>query len=198
MSERTEPLVRDVMRRTLLKVRAEDSVKSVIKKMVSQHADIAFVVNSSGTPLGVITEHDLVYRVLAKLDSLSLDKVKAEDIMTSPVIAVSDQDTIVNAARVMGEYRVRRLGVRDETGALVGVVTADDIMQVFPDYFEYIATLGRARELAPRVTEAEEELLVGYCEECGEWSDRLREYNGRYLCEECYMEIAGFEEETGE
>ena len=74
---------------------------------------------------GIITERDLVIRVIAK--NLP-DTTPVSEIMSSPLITINANTTPKEAARIMCERRVRRLPVT-EGGAVAGIVVASDVLR---------------------------------------------------------------------
>ena len=84
------------------------------------------VTNKEGQPLGIITERDLVIRVLSK--NLKPDAVKAREIMTSPLVTIEPEATINEAAKRMSRIDIRRLGVLYK-GNLVGIISSKDILR---------------------------------------------------------------------
>jgi signal-transduction protein with cAMP-binding, CBS, and nucleotidyltransferase domain len=81
--------------------------------------------HKTGTaPLGIITERDIVRRVVA--ESKDPNSTTAYDIMSKPLITVGPEATIYDAALIMTKYSVRRLLiVRDNT--LLGIITSSDL-----------------------------------------------------------------------
>jgi len=57
--------------------------------------------------------------------------VTAADLMTSPAVTVTGDETVEHAARLMYSRKVKRLPVVDEGGRLVGIVSRTDILAVF-------------------------------------------------------------------
>ncbi|WP_324754218.1 CBS domain-containing protein [Roseovarius sp. Pro17] len=78
-----------------------------------------------GKPIGIVTDRDLVIRLLSNLGPVS--DVPVRKIMTRPVMVCRADCDIVQAARLMGEWQIRRLMVCDEGGRLVGVISLGDI-----------------------------------------------------------------------
>ena len=79
---------------------------------------------------GIITERDIVYKVLAK-DLDSKDTI-VEQIMSKPLRVVKADTTIEEAAKAMKENRIKRLPVVSENNELIGIVSEGDIMKIFP------------------------------------------------------------------
>ncbi len=135
----------------------------------------SLLVISNGKPIGIITEKDLVTKVVAE-DRLP-SEIQVQECMTSPVVTVEPYQEVVEAARTMAELRIRRLPVVDGEN-LVGLITENDILKVWPALIEI--TRQRA-ELA----KGGEENGVGYCESCATFSDRLGLQHGQMLCPVC-------------
>jgi len=75
--------------------------------------------------LGVVTDRDILYRVVAK--GLDPKSVAARDILSAPVVACRPEDSLRDAAELMAAHRVRRLAVTREDGRVVGWVTLADL-----------------------------------------------------------------------
>ena len=81
------------------------------------------VVVEGETVLGIVTERDLVTRIVSK--GKDAKKVKVQDFMSSPVISVSPETRILDAVKIVSRHRIRRLPVVKD-GKLVGIITAYD------------------------------------------------------------------------
>jgi CBS domain-containing protein len=93
------------------------------------------------TPVGIITERDLLREVADKEIALekdwlaggaSIKEEKVEKIMSYPLITISRKSSIKEAAQMMIEKKIRRLGVT-ESGKLVGIVTSADLIRCLPE-----------------------------------------------------------------
>jgi len=102
------------------------SIKEIAEQMKINQRGAIVIVDSKNQPLGIITERDIVRRVVA--DGKDTTQIRALDVMTHPIISVDPEVSIYNAALVMSKYRIRRLPiVRDNT--LYGIVTATDLVK---------------------------------------------------------------------
>ncbi len=96
---------------------------------------------------------------------------------------------MIEAARKMGLYGVKRLGVTNRWD-LIGVVSISDIAAIAPDLFELIsegAKRVRSSSPVPSINSS------GYCDACGHWSEDLTEIEDQLLCGECISEDEGIE-----
>jgi CBS domain-containing protein len=76
-------------------------------------------------PIGVVTDRDIVCRLLAKgPDPL---EARAKDCMSRPVLTCTPDMSINDCAQLMERHQVRRVPVIDRTGAVCGMVSQADL-----------------------------------------------------------------------
>ncbi|NIP67423.1 CBS domain-containing protein [Candidatus Bathyarchaeota archaeon] len=183
---RTRMLVKDVMSSPVFTIDEEANANEAAQMMDKHELGCIVVTSSEGKPLGIITERDLVKRVLAK--NAKASKLSAREVMTAPLITVDPDETLSEAARRMSELHIRRLGVMYK-GNLVGLISSKDILAITPELIEIIEEKARleARPMAEETVEYPP--MTGYCDRCGAWSDALEEQEGSFLCEECRTQL---------
>ena len=183
-------LVKDVMASPVVTTDEEASANKVAKLMFDNKVGCVVVTNKAGKPLGIITERDLVVRVLAKNVNPSI--AKAESFMTSPLVTIDPEAAINDAARRMSRLDIRRLAVLYKDN-LVGIISSKDILDVMPELLEIMQERTRIEGAvsSEENEEAEEAPLSGYCDRCGVYSEDLRDVNGQSLCEDCRIELEG-------
>jgi CBS domain-containing protein len=184
---RTRMLVKDVMSSPVVTL-AEDATSNKVANLMEENELGCVILTKNGKPVGIITERDLVIRVLAK--NLAPDTAKAKEIMTAPLLTIQPEATISEAARRMSRLNIRRLGVVYK-GSLVGLLSSKDILGVMPELIELIQERTRIED-ATEVEEdfqTEETPLSGYCDRCGVFSENLKDDNGQNLCEDCRIEL---------
>jgi CBS domain-containing protein len=88
--------------------------------------------------------------------------ITARDVMTSPVVTVTEGDAVALAARIMRENHVRRLPVTDAHGGLVGIVTRSDLLTTFlrPDDEIRDAIEGALTEPMPPIEKGQIRVVV--------------------------------------
>jgi len=124
------PEVKDVMVREVITVEAEATVWEAVDLM-NQHEIGCLVVVKRAKPVGIVTERDMLKRVLAGLKDP--EKVKVREIMSKPLVAAKPQMDIEDAAGIMLKRRIKKLPVV-ENGCLIGLVTLTDL--VFSYYYK--------------------------------------------------------------
>jgi CBS domain-containing protein len=184
---RTRMIVKDVMSSPVVTLDEDATSNRVAHIMDENELGCVIVTNKTGKPVGILTERDLVMRVLAK--NLKPDAIKAKEIMTSPLVTIEPDATVSEAARRMSRLNIRRLGVTYK-GKLVGLVSSKDILAVMPELIEMIQERSRIEgAVEAEETEEEETPLSGYCDRCGVFSEDLKDVNGQNLCEDCRIEL---------
>jgi len=104
------------------------SVKKAVEIM-NKYEIGCLIVTKRGKPIGIVTERDMLTRVLAELRSP--DKTKIAEIMSRPLIVADPQMDLEEAARLMFKMKVKKLPVVSN-GELVGLVTLTDIARFQP------------------------------------------------------------------
>jgi CBS domain-containing protein len=92
------------------------------------------------TPVGILTDRDIVIEVLAK--EISLDEVTVGDVMSFALLKVSEDEELFDIAQRMRARGVRRVPVVTvDTGELVGIIAMDDILGLLSQELSLLATL---------------------------------------------------------
>ncbi len=101
-----------------------DTASIIVDKMVTRNIG-AIIVASGGKPVGIITERDILERVIkAHKDP---NETAATDIMSSPIITIEFNKTLTDALKIMQKKRIRRLAVT-RGGNLTGIITERRIL----------------------------------------------------------------------
>jgi CBS domain-containing protein len=100
------------------------------KRMRTSHVGALVVVevrNGKHVPIGIVTDRDIVIAAVAG-DPDHINSLLVSDVMTSDLVTVTEQESIETALKKMHEHGIRRLPIVDSVGALVGILTLDDIL----------------------------------------------------------------------
>jgi CBS domain-containing protein len=182
---RTKMFVRDIMSSPVVTMDEDETSNKAAANMDMHDLGAGVVTNKAGKSIGIITERDLVIRVIAK--NLKPDTVKAKEIMTTPLVTIEPEATISDAARRMTRLDIRRLGVIYK-GNLLGIISSKDILGVMPELIEIMVEKSRI-EGAGGTEDTEEVPLSGYCDRCNTYNESLKERNGQNICDECRVEL---------
>jgi CBS domain-containing protein len=130
MSAEGAMLVRDLMSRAVKTVRPSSTVREAVEKMNKFGIGSILVVEGE-KPLGIITERDILRRVVE--GGMEPSVAKAKDVMSAPLITIAEDATAEEAARLMGEKGIKKLPVMGG-GRLVGIVTSTDLIRHTPEF----------------------------------------------------------------
>jgi CBS domain-containing protein len=125
---------KDVMDPNVVAIDASASILDSIKLMASTNS-WSIVVEREKLPVGVITDRDVLRRCLA-VDK-SPERMKAEEIMSSPIITVDPAEHLGKVMETMVEKDIRRVFVVED-GKIIGKITQT---KMFDDSLEVMATL---------------------------------------------------------
>jgi len=132
-------MVRDVMTKAVKTVRIDSNVREAVQKM--NKFDIgSIVVVDNRKPVGIITERDILRRIVEQ--SIDPSIVKVREIMSQPIVTVDSDTSIEEAARLMAKKQIKKLPVV-ENDRLVGIITSMDIMRAAPMLFSLLEELLR-------------------------------------------------------
>lgn len=104
-------------------------ISEIARIMRRQHVGTVVVVerrDDKEYPVGIITDRDLVVEVLAQ--NLSPETVTVGDVMSGNPVTAREDDNFWRMLDRMSAKGIRRLPVVDDGGALVGILTVDDIL----------------------------------------------------------------------
>ncbi len=100
----------------------------VIDLMMREDLGSVVLVNSAQLPLGIITKKDIIHRVIARRSDP--EKLKARDVMSTPVITVSEGAGIEEAVRLMVSNKIQHLVVISQNERSVsGMVSSTDLVK---------------------------------------------------------------------
>ncbi|HUL13044.1 MAG TPA: CBS domain-containing protein [Methylococcaceae bacterium] len=124
-------------------VRKQDSIVEAAKLMRQHHVGCLIVVeeNGSGTfaPIGIVTDRDLVIEILA--EEVNPEEVAIGDIMSYELVTAHENDGLWETLQRMRIKGVRRIPVVDQNGALKGILTNDDLLEILAGELGEIAKL---------------------------------------------------------
>ena len=178
--------VKDIMSVNVVTMPPDASVLDVAKSMAEM--DLGSIVIADGqSPTGIITEADIVRRVVA--GKKNPESTLAKDIMTSPLLYVSPTTPLTEAMRIMARSNIRRLVVLKKD-SLAGIITSRDILKWSPELIDILVESLRLRngeDNPDNLDEDEDDIFEhgGECDSCGEYSTDLVLQDGKYLCESC-------------
>lgn len=175
--------VRDIMIKKIITTKPEDSIQRASMLMRKNRVG-CLIVTKDKNPIGIVTESDIIKKVVA--ESLDASKTKVAEIMASPIVFGNTNDDLSETSKKMIKSHIKRLPII-ENEKLVGILTDTDIVRVSPNL---INLLEERLKMKDEETILREEETSGLCELCGNYSDALRDVNDRWVCDDCKNEAA--------
>jgi CBS domain-containing protein len=164
----------------LVSVQTEENVIEVAKLMDQKEIG-SVLVRRKGELVGIITDRDIITRVLSK--GLDAATMKVSEAMSSPLMTIEENASVEDAAKKMAKHHLRRLVV-EKNNQKVGLISESDIIRVDPELHFLISEQSKLEaRMVPN--EPHTFTLAGFCEECGNYSARLRKIDGQWLDEDC-------------
>lgn len=130
------------------------SVVDAAQLMRTHHVgDLVVIEEKDGCrrPVGIVTDRDIVVEVVAA--GVNPEALTVGDIMAAEVATVREGDGLFEALRLMRDKGVRRMPVVDREGALAGILTMDDLLELLAEEMAELAKLvshERKREASVR------------------------------------------------
>ncbi len=125
--------------RTIVSVDTKTKAKDAARMMAEKNIG-SLVVNRDGLPFGIVTERDLMEKIVAQAGDPM--KISVGELMTAPLATIEASAPLMDAARKMTEKRVKRLVVT-ENEKIIGIVSQTDLVHSMID-FQKLAKMGMA------------------------------------------------------
>jgi CBS domain-containing protein len=139
--------VKDVMTAQVVWVEQGTPFAEIAASLHQYRVSAFPVLDEAGRVIGIVSESDLLAKlalgggengmpgmitgILNQQQTEKARAVTAAELMTSPPVTVSPDDTVEHAARLLYTRRVKRLPVTDESGHLAGIISRADVLSVY-------------------------------------------------------------------
>lgn len=120
----------------------EMSIVEVARLMREYHVGSLVVVDDKSgknVPVGMVTDRDLVIEVLAQ--EVDLKSISVGDVMSHMPLTVGETESLWDVIRRMRAQGVRRVPVVDDHESVIGIISADDLIQLLGDELNALAGL---------------------------------------------------------
>jgi CBS domain-containing protein len=122
-------MVKDIMTKDVHVARNDTTMQEVVATMAKYDLSYMMVVQSN-KPTGIITEHDILVRLVSQ--GLAPSSVIARMVYTNPIFTIDENATVEEAVKLMKHWGVKHLPVTGNEEQLVGVLTSDDVLFAVP------------------------------------------------------------------
>ena len=174
-----ETIVKEAMKSNIAIVQPTTLVLEAAKIMKKRKIGNVIVVEKK-QPIGILTESDILKKVVA--EGKNAKDVKVKEIMSTPIIVIDPYLTLEQAMETMTKCNVRRLPVI-ENDELIGIITEKDIFRLSPILHEISKEWYDIK--VRDESHYKKQIFSGKCEDCGILSANLKDVDGRLLCDDC-------------
>ena len=149
--------VHEIFTRGAVHIPQERNLQEAAQQMLHQHVG-ALIVTDGGADnrlLGIVTDRDIVLKAVAAGSAPRATLVA--EVMSTGVASVGENDDLMEAMQAMFTHGVRRLAVTGADGAVVGVVSLDDVIEAMVRDWVLLASIvrgGQQRERSGSVQSA--------------------------------------------
>jgi CBS domain-containing protein len=130
--------IENVMISDVIKVEADATIRQAVDLMNKHEIGCLVVVDEEERPVGILTERDLLRRVLAKRRDPV--KTKVSQVMSKPLVTGTPHMNLEVAVKLMFRKKIKKLPIVED-GRLVGLVTLTDIVRVQPHIIKMVKRL---------------------------------------------------------
>ena len=126
----------------------DSSIADIARLMRKHHVGDVVIVNTDGNqtkPVGILTDRDIVIELIAC--DVPLDTVTAGDVMSFELVTAREEDSIWDTLQIMRAKGVRRVPVTNNAGQLEGILSVDDLLELFADELNLLAKVPLREQL---------------------------------------------------
>ena len=173
--------VKEIMRKNVITADPEITIYDAAKIMTNNRVG-SLVIMDGDKPVHIFTDDDIVTAIAHGKDP---KKTKIKDALSNKkLVTASPDDDIFKVTKRMIKSGIKRVPVVKD-GKLVGIVSDKELLLVEPQLIDILSEKLKMR--VELVAQPDQE-ISGICENCGEYSDNLRNVGGQWLCETCREE----------
>jgi CBS domain-containing protein len=170
--------VSEIMKKSVVTVDPELTLSDVAKIMTNNRIGSVIVMEKEKA-VGIVTDDDIVGSIARGSDPR---KVKVRDIRKGKgFVTASPDEDIMKVSKKMVKSGFKRMPVI-KNGKLMGIVSDKELLLMSP---ELINILSEKLKIRVGTVAQPDQVISGICERCEAYSDTLRNFNGRWLCEDC-------------
>ena len=144
--------VGSICRKDVVVVPISESIVDAARRMRVLHVGTVVAVeerDGKHIPIGILTDRDIVLSVVAS-DADHLPFILVRDAMSDDLLTAREDTNLADALKMMQERGVRRLPIVDDEGALLGIVTADDVIRFLAEELNEVVRLMNREEQIER------------------------------------------------
>ncbi len=145
--------IKDVCKDTVTCANPSTNIADAARLMRDKHVgELVIVKSKDRKALGILTDRDIVTKVVA--GNMDPTSIKIEDIMAKNPTVAKEQEGLFEVARKLENAGIRRIPVTDNQGRLTGIVSIDDLYELFAAELQTLAKVASREVSNERLTSA--------------------------------------------
>jgi predicted transcriptional regulator len=176
--------VKEVMKKRVITITPDKTVGDAARIMTNNRVGSLVVIKGRDEPKDIVTESDVTTIVAKGIDpnKLKISGLKSKKLRKrASLITVKPDDDVLKVARLMVKSGIKRVPVV-ENGKLQGMIADKEILIISPELIEILSENLKSKVSAvARPTQT----ISGMCEDCGAYSDELKQMGNQWVCSEC-------------
>jgi CBS domain-containing protein len=143
----------EICTREVVLAKRDTTALAAARLMRHYHVGNLLVVDDSNghsRPIGIVTDRDLVTEIMA--EGVDPDSVNIGELVTRKLVTVSEAEGVFETVQRMRLEGIKRMPVVDDQGALVGIVTVDDLIEVLAEEMTALSKIYTAEQKQERRT----------------------------------------------
>ena len=120
----------------------DSSIKETAKLMRHHHVGDVVIVSGEGDkakPIGILTDRDIVVELIAC--DVELDSIAVGDVMSYELVTAKEDESIWDTLQRMRAKGIRRVVVVNDQGMLEGILSVDDLLELFAEELNLLAKI---------------------------------------------------------
>jgi CBS domain containing-hemolysin-like protein len=174
--------VRDIMISPAITVSSDVTVKKALNILVEEEEPVAIVTDDRNEYIGYIDVFTLLKQMLNRRG-----RSKVRRFIKRPLPVVKANKKVIDIMRMFTSRQISMIAVIYK-GRIMGYITTREMIRILPEIIDSMMTTTQFEEKPFFKTKVS---LMGYCDRCGAWSDRLVEVDGNYYCPDCIADLFG-------
>lgn len=141
----------DICSRIVTVAERDMTLVQAAQLMRDHHVGCLVVVDETGAGrlvVGMLTDRDIVTAVIAQ--EVDPDTLRVEDVMTADVVSALEEDSVMDLLGLMRRKGLRRIPVTTPERVLQGLVTLDDLLEIFAEQLRALVLAIEAEQLRER------------------------------------------------
>ncbi len=176
--------VSDVMKTDVVSADPEATIRTLTQIMNNNQLGSVVVKDfEKEEPMGIVTWSTIITFIANKGNP---DQMKAKNLMKKKLITIEEDKPVLEASRLFVKHDIDRMPVVDKSGKLVGILSYKDILATTPEMINIMSEKLKATRMRPPKFN---QTISGMCEDCGNYSNQLKNMGTRWTCKECVDQI---------